>query len=358
MHRARWVAAWLLAAASGCGVDGPDSDVESPLEAADRLAGWSCPGTTGKTKSPLGSYYVTSFGCWVDANGKPHADPGDNCIPACKGSAPAAYQKLCSSKSGPACERAVGWYAADADRFGCMARLRVTNPLNGKAAVVVVLDRGPHCKIEKKVKHWVLDLSYPATLHLFGEPKGAVEKAEVLVEEVAPSTPLGPVEELEPEPSSEPSPEPEPPPELAPLTVVVDSNNTLNPAGAHLDVSGAWKASSNVSGYHGTGYFWRATGASDDPARFELELAEPRTMAVEAWWTAAHDRSSQAPFRIYDAQGKLLATVHVDQRKSGGQWVPLGAHTLTTGKNRIELSRLAPKGSVVVADAVRFRDPP
>ena len=85
----------------------------------------------------------------------------------------------------------MGWYAAGADRFGCGAKLRVTNVSNGKSAVVAVLDRGPACWVEDRVDHWVLDLSMPASLHLFGEQKAVTERGEVTVEEVADSTPLG-----------------------------------------------------------------------------------------------------------------------------------------------------------------------
>jgi hypothetical protein len=159
---------------------------------------WSCGGTAGTYKNAAGKYYVTSFGCWVDSSGTAHSDSGDNCIPWCLGNASsqgrkAQYDALCAGMSGPDCERHVNWYTAGADRFGCGAKLKVKNPANGKAAVVAVLDRGPACWVEDKVDHWVLDLSYPASYHLFGEPKAATEKGLVVIEEVADSTPVGPL---------------------------------------------------------------------------------------------------------------------------------------------------------------------
>lgn len=159
---------------------------------------WSCDGTTGATPSPDGSYYVTSFGCWTDQDGEAHADDGDNCLPWCSAGAAehgtaGEYDALCGGMSGRDCEESVNWYAAGADRFGCMTRLQVTNPRTGDAAVVVVLDRGPHCRIEDQVDHWVLDLSTPASNYLFGGPTAATERAEVQVEIVPSSTPLGPV---------------------------------------------------------------------------------------------------------------------------------------------------------------------
>lgn len=153
---------------------------------------FSCSGSWGTKKAQNGDYYVTAFGCWVDENGVSHSDPGDNCIPACL--AQAQQAGLCAGLSGPSCEKKLSWFAADAGRFGCLARLRVTNPKNGKSVVVVSIDLGPSCSIEKSVSHAVLDLSYPANEYLFGGPMGAVDKAKVHVVEVDPSTPLGPVE--------------------------------------------------------------------------------------------------------------------------------------------------------------------
>ena len=44
--------------------------------------------------------------------------------------------------TGPECERMHNWYVADADRFGCGTKLKLTNPVDGKSAVVIVIDRG------------------------------------------------------------------------------------------------------------------------------------------------------------------------------------------------------------------------
>jgi len=163
----------------------------------DEASSWSCTGTTGTSYPADGSLYVTSFGCWTDSGGIAHGDGDDNCIPWCMSGASlhgteAEYDALCGGMSGPECERSVNWYTADADRYGCMTRLRVTNPANGKSAVLVVLDRGPACFVEDSVDHWVLDMSYPASYYLFGEPKSASERGEVIVEAVPYDTPIGP----------------------------------------------------------------------------------------------------------------------------------------------------------------------
>jgi hypothetical protein len=151
---------------------------------------WSCSGTTGKTKLEDGNYYATNFGCWVDANGASHSDPGDNCIPACL--ATLQSNGTCAGLGGPACERHVNWYAADKDRFGCGAHLRVTNPANGKSAVVAVIDAGPACWVEQDAESGIVDLSSRVTEYLFGGSVGWSDMAKIHVVEVDASVPLGP----------------------------------------------------------------------------------------------------------------------------------------------------------------------
>ena len=177
----------LEACANGCLIKDAADDV-----CMGTTATWSCSGTWGTKKAENGNYYATSFGCWKDANGVSHGDPGDNCIPACLSKA--KDSGLCAGKTGPECEESVKWFAADAGRFGCLARLKVTNPKNGKSVIVAALDYGPNCSVESQVSHAALDLSYPTTTYLFGSQQGIVDKSSVHVIEVDPSTPLGPVQ--------------------------------------------------------------------------------------------------------------------------------------------------------------------
>jgi hypothetical protein len=160
--------------------EGNDSNVNSVVD---------CTGLYGTTPSPDGTYYITAFGCYTDGMGNTHGDPGDNCIPACISQ---AKQSICAGMSGPTCEETVNWYSADSGRFGCMTRLRVTNPKNGKSVVVLVLDAGPACFVEKNVNHAVLDMSPPSNFYLFGAEQGQADHALVDVVVVDGSTPLGP----------------------------------------------------------------------------------------------------------------------------------------------------------------------
>ncbi len=156
------------------------------------VTNFSCTGSYGTTPVNDGNYYITSFGCYVDASGNIQTDPADNCIPSCLSQALAAG--LCPAGStGPQCEEHVNWFTADGARFGCLARLKVTNPANGKAVVAVALDYGPGCPGENSVSHAVLDSSGRIDDYLFGGPEGASDKALVHAVQVADTTPLGPI---------------------------------------------------------------------------------------------------------------------------------------------------------------------
>lgn len=173
----------LVAACSSAPTDAPADDSNNAL------AGDTC--THGYYTKPAADhvYYATDFGCSIAPDGSHFSDPTDNCIPGCLAR---AQQTICAGQSGPACEDTVSWYTADAARFGCMARVQVTNPANGKSAVLLALDYGPGCRVEDGVHHPVVDMSYRAIEYLFGEEHGAADRAKVTVVAVSASTPLGP----------------------------------------------------------------------------------------------------------------------------------------------------------------------
>jgi hypothetical protein len=173
----------------GC-LHGEDGGASSCLLA--KATNFSCIGAYGTVPVNDGNYYLSEFGCYIAPDGGVVTDPGDNCIPSCLSQALAAG--LCPAGStGPECEEAIGWYTADGARFGCLARLRVDNPLNGKAVIAVALDYGPGCAGENRVSHAVLDSSGPVNDYLYGGPEGSGCGAVVHVVQVADTTPLGPL---------------------------------------------------------------------------------------------------------------------------------------------------------------------
>lgn len=170
----------------------------APSSVCDDVAGEAlvppsaCDGPGGNTSTeipPNGLFSTSWFGCYFDDAGDIVQDPGDNCEFAC------GSQGLCPGQDGPSCEANLRWFAADADRYGCGGRIRVTNCENGNAVVLVTLDRGPNCNsVEMACDTPVLDMSHDAMDHLFeGSFYGGCEHQVVVVEAVDAATPLGPV---------------------------------------------------------------------------------------------------------------------------------------------------------------------
>jgi hypothetical protein len=132
----------------------------------------SCTGTSDEIHD---AYYPTYFGC---NTGFPD-DPDDNCVPGCQNI------PECTGVTGKACEETVKWYSANADQYGCNAVLKVTNPETGAAVIVRSIDQGPNCSVQTQGAKF--DISQ-ATNQALGNPQ------YVVVGEVDPSTPLGPVD--------------------------------------------------------------------------------------------------------------------------------------------------------------------
>ena len=161
-----------------------------------------------------------------------------------------------------------------------------------------------------------------------------------------------------PPPPPEPEPEPEPPPPPPPPAGdrLIDNDNTKNdPAVAKFTASAAWTTAASTPGFHGSNYAYAATEAVADGGTFAFYVAKAGAYPIDAWWTAGTNRAAAAPFVVFNGQGTKVATVNVDQTKSGGQWVNLGTFNLTVGWNQVVLSRWTTAGKVVIADGVRVR---
>jgi N-acetyl-anhydromuramyl-L-alanine amidase AmpD len=138
--------------------------------------------------------------------------------------------------------------------------------------------------------------------------------------------------------------------------IVIDSNNASNDTSkGYIEVSANWTSSSGTAGYYGSGYYHSPTAAVSDPATFYFYLPAAATKTIDAWWTAGTNRSSAAPFIIYNAAGTKLGTVNANQQINGGRWNTLGTYSFSAGWNKVQLSRWAPEGFVVIADAIQVR---
>ncbi len=138
--------------------------------------------------------------------------------------------------------------------------------------------------------------------------------------------------------------------------LVIDSNNNNNDSSkGYISVSANWVSSTSTAGYYGSGYFHAATQAVSDAAVFHFYMPAAGTKTIDAWWTSGTNRSSAAPFIITNASGTNLATVYKNQQTGGGSWQTLGTWSFPAGWNKVQLSRWAATGYVVIADAVRVR---
>jgi hypothetical protein len=139
--------------------------------------------------------------------------------------------------------------------------------------------------------------------------------------------------------------------------LVIDSNNNNNDTTkGYIQLAGtSWVSSTNVAGYYGSGYYASPTAAVSEPATFWFYLPAAATKTIDAWWTAATDRSTTAPFIVWNATGTRLATVNVNQQLNGGKWNTLGTWSFTAGWNKVQLSRWTTSGSYVIADAIQVR---
>jgi N-acetyl-anhydromuramyl-L-alanine amidase AmpD len=138
--------------------------------------------------------------------------------------------------------------------------------------------------------------------------------------------------------------------------LVIDSNNSNNDTTkGYIEVSANWTSSTSVAGYYGSGYWVAPTEAVSDLATFWFYLPAAATKTIDAWWTAASDRSTAAPFIITNASGTQLANVKVNQQLNGARWNTLGTWSFPAGWNKVQLSRWVTSGYYVVADAIQVR---
>jgi hypothetical protein len=114
---------------------------------------------------------------------------------------------------------------------------------------------------------------------------------------------------------------------------------------------GAWERSRSILGYYGIGYQAAAPGQGAARFRWQLSVPEAGRYSVQASWTEAPNRSTQAVYRVSQG-GQALGDVTVSQQEPGGKWAPLLEVPLLAGTPCIVELEGAADG-VAVADAIR-----
>ncbi|MEV4655121.1 hypothetical protein [Micromonospora sp. NPDC049301] len=126
-----------------------------------------------------------------------------------------------------------------------------------------------------------------------------------------------------------------------------------NAAASGITRAGTWLRSSSIGGYYGADYEHDGNvGKGVNRLRFRPTLPASGSWTVQLRWTANPNRATNVPVDIAYSGG--VATRTVDQRQSGGQWVPLGTYPFTAGTDGSVLIRTEGTDGHVVADAVRF----
>lgn len=114
-----------------------------------------------------------------------------------------------------------------------------------------------------------------------------------------------------------------------------------------------WPSSTTSSGFYGT--YYRHDNNTNKGASFVQyapTLGYAGNYEVFAWWSANANRANNVPITITHASGS--ATVTVDQRTNGGQWVSLGVYAFNAGSSgTVSISNTGTSG-FVIADGVRF----
>jgi hypothetical protein len=132
---------------------------------------------------------------------------------------------------------------------------------------------------------------------------------------------------------------------FVPVTMSEVTIDNLDPEAS----STGWWGASGAPGFWATDSVY--SFAAGSTFRFSPSLVPGTPYAVYAWWTAAPNRDTAAPYEIR-SDGTLLATVNVDQTTNGGQWNQLGVFTFTSTPSVTVVTNGG--GVVTVADAVRF----
>lgn len=112
---------------------------------------------------------------------------------------------------------------------------------------------------------------------------------------------------------------------LGPVPTFLRTYDTNDPG--YTESGSGWSNSSN-SGYFGTQFARLVpTGSGEARAAFRLGLTKNVSCDVYAWWVAASNRSTNAPFIVY-SHGRV-DTVRVNQTVGGSTWNKLGTFTFS-----------------------------
>lgn len=113
-----------------------------------------------------------------------------------------------------------------------------------------------------------------------------------------------------------------------------------------------WMESANAGYWAETPSIIKPLGDGSSYYEFEVHLPKTAVYEVQAWWVAASNRCSDAPYIVNHQFG--ADTVRLDQTVQG-TWNTIGSYILSNqSTENVILSDNGTQGSYVVADAIRF----
>ena len=130
-------------------------------------------------------------------------------------------------------------------------------------------------------------------------------------------------------------------------TVTILDNSDTN----HVEITGAWTASSSVNGYYGYDYLHDGNaGKGAKSVLFRPNVPVDGNYRIYLRWTADANRASSVPIDINARNGTY--TLYVDQRWNLGAWYLLGTYSFAAGTNGTIVIRTTGTTGYVIADAV------
>jgi hypothetical protein len=119
-----------------------------------------------------------------------------------------------------------------------------------------------------------------------------------------------------------------------------------------FSASSNWGTATWASDKYGADYRHRNTAAVSDAATWSASLPSSGSWRVDAWWCAAANRATAAPYIVHHNNGSTV--VNRNQTTNGGKWNSLGTFSINSGTRQVQLSCWTTSGEVVIADAVRW----
>jgi hypothetical protein len=131
--------------------------------------------------------------------------------------------------------------------------------------------------------------------------------------------------------------------------VIIDNDSG---APGYVETGATWHDGVST-GYDGGTYRWASAGTVAT-AEWTADLPAAGDYEVLVWYRHGDNRATSTWYEIHAADHTL--TVIVDQQVEGLTWRPLGVFPFDAGPNSVRLvAASSTGGSVVIADAVRFR---